>query len=127
MPHAVHSDFETMRGLTDAHKSAYFKKEADGWHVRKELSSKISFGFNNLIKSNVRGPFHIVLCRNVLIYQRIEMKKVVIQSLMRELSPDGGIMLGVGETLLGIAENVKTTMIGNVIVYRNTDSLKKTA
>ena len=123
----VYTDFETMRGLTDAHKNAYFKKESDGWHVRKEIASKVNFDFNNLIKSNVKGPFHIVLCRNVLIYQRIDMKKVVINSLMRELAPEGGIMLGVGETLLGIAENVQTTMVGNVIIYRNTNASKKVA
>jgi chemotaxis protein methyltransferase CheR len=114
----VYSDFEVMRGLSEAYKQSYFKKESDGWHVRSEISSKVKFGFNNLIKSNVQGPFHIILCRNVLIYQRIEMKKVVIDSLMRELGPQGGIMLGVGETLLGIAENVGTTILGSVIIYR---------
>jgi chemotaxis protein methyltransferase CheR len=123
----VYSDFEVMRGLTEANKAAYFKKENDGWHVRQELSSKVKFGFNNLIKSNVTGPFHIILCRNVLIYQRIEMKKVVINSLMRELAPEGGIMLGVGETLLGIAEGVGTTIVGNVIIYRNNSQLAKKA
>ena len=115
----LYSDFEVMRGLSDAHKAEYFRRESNGWHVRSEISSKINYGFNNLIKSNVRGPFHIILCRNVLIYQRMEMKKVVINSLMNELSLDGGIMLGVGETLLGIAENVTTTILGSVIIYRN--------
>lgn len=123
----VYSDFEVMRGLTEANKAAYFKKEADGWHVRSEISSKVKFGFNNLIKSNVQGPFHIILCRNVLIYQRIEMKKVVIRSLMNELAPTGGIMLGVGETLLGIAENVSTTIMGSVIIYRKSSGSSQKA
>lgn len=123
----VYSDFEVMRGLSEAHKAAYFRKESDGWHVRQELASKVKFGFNNLIKSSVSGPFHIILCRNVLIYQRIEMKKLVIDSLLRELSPDGGIILGVGETLLGIAEGVGTTIVGNVIIYRSSKISSKKA
>ncbi len=46
------------------------------------------------------------------------MKKKVVESLFRQLDPSGAILLGVGETLLGINENPETVIIGNVIFYK---------
>ncbi len=113
-----YSDFEVMRGLSEDHKKRYFQKEADGWQVKSSLANKIKYGYNNLIRSTVKGPFHIILCRNVLIYQKVEMKKQIIDTLLRQLTPDGGLLLGVGETLLGMSDGVETINIANVMFYR---------
>lgn len=114
----VYSDFEVMRGLSDERKHKYFTKHPDGWHVKQNIHSKIKYGYNNLIRPQVTETFHLVLCRNVLIYQKVEMKKVAVDGLYRQLEPNGAILLGVGETMLGIREQVDTTMFGNVIFYR---------
>lgn len=115
----IYSDFEVMRGLSNERKDNFFVKESDGWHVKPFILQKILFKQNNLIHSAVSGPFHIILCRNVLIYQKVEMKKTIIESLLKELDPCGGILLGVGETMLGIKEEIEATMFGNVFFYRN--------
>ena len=124
----IYNDFEVRRGLSDERRNNYFTKESDGWHVKPSIHQKIKFDYNNLIQSTVNESFHLILCRNVLIYQKVEMKKMVIESLYRQLDNNGGILLGVGETLLGIRENVESSMIGNVIFYKKTNSsIKKTA
>lgn len=123
----IYSDFEVMRGLSDERKQKYFTKVPEGWQVKRELQSKISYGINNLIRSTVSDTFHLILCRNVLIYQKVEMKKQCVESLYRQLDPSGAILLGVGETMLGIRENVETTMIGNVIFYRKGSTYVKSA
>lgn len=114
----IYTDFEVMRGLSDERKEKYFSKHADGWHVKPHIQSRIKFGQNNLIRSTVNETFHVILCRNVLIYQKVEIKKIVVESLYQQLDPIGGILLGVGETMLGIKDNVQTTMVGNVIFYK---------
>jgi chemotaxis protein methyltransferase CheR len=123
----LYSDFEVMRGLSDERKQKYFSKAADGWHVKQNIHSRIKFGYNNLIRPQVTETFHLILCRNVLIYQKVEMKKNVVDGLYRQLEPNGAILLGVGETMLGIRDQVETSMIGNVIFYRKNKSALKGA
>ncbi len=114
----VYTDFELKRGLSDERRNKYFTQKEDGWHVNKSLQSRITYKYNNLIKSTVNETFHVILCRNVLIYQKVEMKKVVVESLLNQLEPSGGLLLGVGETMLGIKENVDSLIVGNVVFYR---------
>ena len=121
----VYSDFEMMRGLSEERKQKYFTKQPDGWHVKPTIHGKIKFGLNNLIRSTVSETFHVILCRNVLIYQKVDTKKMVFESICRQLEPSGVVLLGVGETLLGISDNFETTMIGNVIFYKMPDLKKK--
>lgn len=123
----IYSDFEVMRGLSDERKHKYFTKHTNGWQVKQSLHSKIKFGYNNLIRPQVTDTFHVIFCRNVLIYQRVEMKKNVVDNLYHLLDPKGGILLGVGETMLGIREQVETSLVGNVIFYRKNKSAIKSA
>jgi chemotaxis protein methyltransferase CheR len=114
----IYTDFEVKRGLSDERRNKYFTKHGDGWKVNATLQSKIKYKYNNLIRSTVNETFHIILCRNVLIYQKVEMKKLVVESLFRQLGPNGGLILGVGETLLGIKDDVSSLIVGNVVFYR---------
>lgn len=115
-----YSDFEVQRGLSEERKNQYFSKTDLGWQLKPQIQSKISFRYNNLTRSTVKGPFHIILCRNVLIYQKVECKKGVVQNLLSQLDPHGGLMLGVGESLLGIMDDVSPLMMGNVPFYTMT-------
>lgn len=118
----VYSDFEVMRGLSDERKLRYFEKVTDGWKVRGDISSKITYQSNNLTRSTVKDSFHLILCRNVLIYHKIDVKRAVVESLFSNLEDDGALLLGVGETLLGVIDNPALFPINNVSFY----SRKKT-
>lgn len=122
----VYSDFELARGMSSERRDKYFTKTDAGWKVKPQILSRISHVPNNLLSSMVQGPFDVILCRNILIYQKTEAKKVILNSLMRQLHPEGCILLGVGETLLGISEDFVTTMNEGVILYKK-NLLKKTA
>ncbi|MCM2348960.1 MAG: hypothetical protein NDI69_02995 [Bacteriovoracaceae bacterium] len=88
-----------MRGPSDERKLRYFEKVNDGWKVKGEDS------------------YHLILCRNVLIYHKIEIKKLVVESLFTNLQNDGSLLLGVGETLLGIIDNPAVVSINSVSFY----------
>lgn len=122
----LYSDFEIRRGLSEERKNNYFTKVGENWQAKPSIHSKIKFGINNLIQSTVMDQFHLILCRNVLIYQKIEMKKVVVESLSSQLAKSGALMLGVGETMLGISDGFETKVVGNVVLYKKgSSSLKK--
>lgn len=114
----IYSDFEVMRGLSEEKRKKYFKKDGDVWRVKPSIHSKIKFGYNNLIRSSVYEKFQIILCRNVLIYQKVDMKRAVIESLFHQLDYNGAILLGAGETMVGVRDNVETEVINNVTFYK---------
>ena len=47
------------------------------------------------------GQFDIVLCRNVLLYLSAEKRTLAFDRLASALAPDGALMLGAGETVIG--------------------------
>jgi chemotaxis protein methyltransferase CheR len=50
------------------------------------------------------GKFDIIFCRNVLIYFDQETKVRTFERLSRMLEPDGTLMLGAAETVVGISD-----------------------
>lgn len=114
----LYTDFEMMRGLTEERKKKYFTQGPRGWQANAKLMSHVSFRYNNLLSSSVSDSFHLILCRNVLIYMKVETKRQCVESLLSRLDPNGGLILGVGETLMGVTDKVKTTLQNKVIIYR---------
>ena len=124
----LYTEFETKRGLSDDKRDLYFKKDGDLWKAKPEILSRIKYTHNNLIRSSVYDTFHIILCRNVLIYQKVDMRKTVVDTLFLQLEENGALLLGAGETLVGIRDDVKTEMIDGISFYKkNKLSLRKIA
>lgn len=112
-----YTEFEVTRGLSEERRQRYFSRVPDGWKVHPEIHSRIRFTQNNLIKPSVMESFDLILCRNVLIYQKIESKREVVKYLLNRLTPKGALLLGVGETLLGIVDNMNPQLVGSVGFY----------
>ena len=47
------------------------------------------------------GKFDIILCRNVLLYLNQERRGLVFDRIADAMAPDGWLMLGAGETVIG--------------------------
>jgi chemotaxis protein methyltransferase CheR len=123
----IYTDFEVHRGLSPVRRDLYFTNQDNSWKLKSHILSKISYRYNNLTRPTVRGPFHVILCRNVLIYQKVECKRNIVLGLLDQLDPEGALMLGVGETLLGVMDEISPTMIGNVPFYKNKNLKNKVA
>ena len=85
----------------------------------KELRAMTQFKIQNLLDSfQSLGSFDLILCRNVLIYQNVERKKLILRKLRDQLRPGGYLVLGSGESMIGLTEDYKIETIGDVIVYK---------
>jgi chemotaxis protein methyltransferase CheR len=116
----IYSQLEVQRGLPTQILLKYFKKdELDRWSVNSEISKFIQFKKQNLKSPfNFAEKFHVVLCRNVLIYQNIEGKIEILKRMTETLLPQGLLVLGSGESLLGLSTAFEQVNIDGVILYR---------
>jgi len=77
-----------------------------------EIRALVRFERLNLNEDRypVRGPFHLIFCRNVLIYFQMETKLKVIHRLLDVLAPDGLLFLGHAESLNAVTDRVATVV-----------------
>ena len=77
-----------------------------------EIRSLVRFERMNLNEERypIRGPFHLIFCRNVLIYFQMETKLKVIHRLLDVLAPDGLLFLGHAESLNAVTDRVRTVV-----------------
>ncbi|KAA2235714.1 CheR family methyltransferase [Salinarimonas soli] len=101
----LYSQFEVQRGLPINLLLKYFTQEGDGWRLSPAIRSMVSFRPLNLIRDfGGLGTFDIVYCRNVLIYFDGPTKTDVLRRLSASLSPDGMMVLGAAETVIGLTD-----------------------
>ena len=83
-----------------------------------EIRSLVRFERMNLNEERypIRGPFHLIFCRNVLIYFQMETKLKVIHRLLDMLAPDGLLFLGHAESLNAVTDRV-TTVVPTVYAH----------
>jgi len=98
----LYSQFEVQRGLPIRHLMSWFEPEGEHWRARPELRRKVDFRVANLLDpAALAGKVDMVLCRNVLLYFSNEVRASAFQRLADGLAPDGMLMLGAGETVIG--------------------------
>ena len=104
----LYSQFEVQRGLPIKDLMTYFEKVGDQWQVSAQLRSMVKFRtFNLLHPLTSLGTFDVVFCRNVLIYFDPPTKAKVLESIRRQMTPDGSLFLGAAETVLGLTKAFK--------------------
>lgn len=99
----IYSQFEVQRGLPVKQMIRWFEELGGGqWRVARELSSAVRFESGNITgPAPAPGRFDIILCRNVLLYFSADMRRLAFNRLAQSIAPDGTLMLGAGETVIG--------------------------
>ena len=98
----TYSQFEVQRGLGIAQMIKWFEEAQDGWRAAESLRKPVRFQVHNLLEAPPHPrEFDIVLCRNVLLYLNAEMRERAFERLASAMAPDGWLMLGAGETVIG--------------------------
>ncbi len=99
----VYSQFEVQRGLGVTQMLRHFDETPRGWKVRENVRRMVRFAQGNLLTGSHPGriPFDLVLCRNVLLYFDRQVRADAFARLATAVMPDGFLMLGAGETVVG--------------------------
>ena len=104
----VYSQFEVQRGLPIQMLVKYFAQVGDTWQIAPDIRAMVQYRPLNLLAdfSNL-GRFDVVFCRNVLIYFDHETKTGVLNRIGKVLEPDGYLVLGAAETVVGLTDAFK--------------------
>ena len=103
----LYTQFEAQRGLGVTQMIRWFSESEAGWRVAESLRRNVRFQVHNILEMAPHpGKFDIILCRNVLLYLSLEKKRAAFERLSAALAPDGWLMLGAGETVIGQTEKL---------------------
>jgi chemotaxis protein methyltransferase CheR len=121
----IYSQFEVQRGLPINFLLKYFKQNGDIWQIAPNIRAMVDFKPLNLIKDfSHMGTFDIIYCRNVLIYFTPETKGNVMKRLSQCLSPDGALLLGAAESVIGLTDALIPSPDHRGLFLRNTSAAK---
>ncbi len=114
-----YSKFEVERGLEPGRISRYFKAASTNlWQINDEIRALANFRKVNILKPfGHLGKFDIILVRNVAIYFDAQNKIRLFDQIANQLNPQGALMIGSTESLLGISERYEKKMYHNSVFY----------
>jgi chemotaxis protein methyltransferase CheR len=114
----VYTQFEIQRGLPIQMLLKHFEQTPAGWQVKSHLRKRVRFRTLNLLQNfSHLGTFDIIMCRNVMIYFDAERKREIFERLHRAVRPDGYLMLGAAETVLGLTDRFERCRTCTSAVY----------
>jgi chemotaxis protein methyltransferase CheR len=104
----IYSQFEVQRGLPIQLLVKYFKQMGELWQINPDIRAMVQHRQLNLLHDfSSLGVFDVIFCRNVLIYFDQETKIGIFGRLARAIEPDGFLVLGAAETVVGLTEAFK--------------------
>jgi len=97
-----YTQFEIQRGLPIRRMMQWFDTVDGEWVAHPGLTRMVSFRRMNLVADPLPiGRFDVILCRNVLLYFSLDLRRKVLARLSQVMRPDGVLVLGAGETVIG--------------------------
>jgi chemotaxis protein methyltransferase CheR len=101
--------------------SSYYQADSQHAVMRQSLRRNIIFSQHNLVCDGPFNEFHLILCRNVMIYFDRALRDRVHRLLYESLSPFGVLSLGTRESLHATPFEKQFEPLGNdVRLYRRT-------
>jgi chemotaxis protein methyltransferase CheR len=104
----IYSQFEVQRGLPIQLLVKYFKQTGEFWQINADLRAMVQHRQLNLLHDfSQLGTFDVIFCRNVLIYFDQDTKINIFNRLAKQMEPDGFLVLGAAETVVGLTDVFK--------------------
>ena len=104
----IFSQFEVQRGLPIQMLVKYFTQIGELWQLNADIRAMVQHRQLNLLQDfSHLGTFDVIFCRNVLIYFDQDTKIGIFERLAKVLEPDGVLVLGAAESVVGISDAFK--------------------
>jgi chemotaxis protein methyltransferase CheR len=101
----IYSQFEVQRGLPIQLLVKYFNQNGELWQINAGIRAMVQHRQLNLLHDfSQLGVFDVIFCRNVLIYFDQETKVNIFNRLAKVTEPDGFLVLGAAETVVGLTD-----------------------
>jgi chemotaxis protein methyltransferase CheR len=105
-----YTQFEVQRGLPIQLLVDNFVQDGTNWIISDEIKNMVKFSQANLLEPMTgMGTVDVVFCRNVLIYFDVPTKKKVLEAVHKIMRPDGFLVLGAAETMMGVTDVFERT------------------
>src|ERR1700684_244489 len=101
----IFSQFEVQRGLPIQMLVKHFTQVGELWQLNADIRAMVQHRQLNLLQDfSHLGMFDVIFCRNVLIYFDPDTKAGIFERLAKVLDPDGVMLLGAAESVVGITD-----------------------
>jgi chemotaxis protein methyltransferase CheR len=103
---------ERVRGIPRGVLTTHFQKGRNRWEgfvrVRPQLRAMVEFKRINLMEPfRFQHPFHVIFCRNVMIYFDRPTQEQLVEKFYHCLVPGGYLLVGHSESLTGIKHRLR--------------------
>ncbi|MCM1027809.1 MAG: protein-glutamate O-methyltransferase CheR [Roseburia sp.] len=85
-------------------KKKYFTQIGGSYKISDEIKARVEFKEHNLLKDTYPVDYHLIVCRNVLIYFTEEAKDEVFRKFFRSLASGGVLFIGSTEQIINYKE-----------------------
>ncbi|MEO7598441.1 MAG: protein-glutamate O-methyltransferase [Opitutus sp.] len=98
------------KNVVQTHFQRGFGPHDGNFRAKPELRERITFQQLNLLQGEppFSTPFHVIFCRNVMIYFDRPTQEELIAKLTRHLVPGGYLFVGHAESLTGLKHSLKS-------------------
>lgn len=81
-------------------KKKYFTKNGMFYEISPEIKARVEFKKHNLLKDDYQSNWHMIVCRNVLIYFTEEAKDEIFRKYQKALANGGVLFIGSTEQII---------------------------
>ncbi len=97
-------DAKSIAAVPDEFKKKYFTQVGPSFKISDEIKSRVEFHEHNLLKDPYKKDYHLIVCRNVLIYFTDEAKDEVFRKYCDSLVKGGYLFIGSTEQIVNYKE-----------------------
>ena len=97
-------DAKEVSGVPADLKKKYLTQEGDKWRVCDDVKKRVNFKQADLLREPYPKDYHLIVCRNVLIYFTEEAKDEIFRKYYDSLAPGGVLFIGSTEQIINYKE-----------------------
>lgn len=94
----IYKPFE-LKNMDDTLINKHFTTTEKGYQINSSLKNMVNFKKHDLLVDSFEKNFHVILCRNVIIYFNKEVKEELYRKFSESLVPGGILFTGATETI----------------------------
>lgn len=112
----------SFRDIEPGQRARWFEaKDASSFRLSDAIKRQVDFLHLNLLDRSriaLLGQLDVIVCRNVMIYFDLEVKRRVVATFAEKLRPGGHLLVGRSESLLHVSTQFELRHLKHDMVYR---------